>query len=204
MKKNILLAVLLTLTFSANAKVGHINPYWFGESIDKSANPNDNFDSIDGFLDGVIDSTVGALNDFHDQPIAKATKNGWHLAGFQTGLGVGFSGNIGVVAFGGTKILEIDWAKKKETKKEVEKSVSDEDLESSIPTVTINENHTKEELNNALEPVIKQLVDTGRVKDEKEFRKNLSSVSNDFYAIPKGCKLLDLPIYGEREKSDLI
>ncbi|RLA66165.1 MAG: hypothetical protein DRQ88_07480 [Epsilonproteobacteria bacterium] len=182
MKKNILIATLLTLvTFSASAKEGHLNPYWFGDSIDKSADQNDNLNSIDSFLNGVVDSTVGALNEFDAEPVAKATKNGWHLAGFQTSLGVGFSGNIGILAFGGTKIIEIDWARKKQEKKEKE-----EELESSLPVVTINENHTKADLNKALDPVVRQLVETGRVKDEKEFRKNLSVVSNDFYAYAKG------------------
>ena len=50
MKKNILLVILLTLTFTAQAREGHLNSYWFGDSIDKSANPNDNLDSIDSFL----------------------------------------------------------------------------------------------------------------------------------------------------------
>ncbi len=180
MRKNILTFALLTLVaFSATAKEGHINPYWFGDSTDKSANQDDNLDSIDSFLNGVVDSTIGALNEFEDQPVAKATKNGWHLAGFQTSLGVGFSGNIGILSFGGTKIIEIDWAKKKQDKKE-------EDLESSLPVVTINETHTKKDLNRALDPIVRQLVETGRIKDEKEFRKNLSVVSDDFYAYTKG------------------
>ena len=179
MKKNILLIILLTLTFQASAKEGHLNPYWFGDSIDKSADQNDNLDSIDSFLNGVVDSTVGALNEFEAQPVAKATKNGWHLAGFQTSLAVGWSGNIGVVAFGGTKSIELDWARKKQPKKE-------ENLETSIPTVVLNENHTKKDLNKALDPIVRQLVDTGRIKDEKEFRKSLDSVSTDFYAYTKG------------------
>lgn len=182
MKKNILLVILLTLTFTASAREGHLNPYWFGDSIDKSANPNDNLNSLNGFLDGVVDSTVGALNDFESQPVAKAA-GGWKLAGFQTSLAVGLSGNIGVVAFGGTKTIEVDWARKKQPKKE---EVKEEDLESSTPTVTLNENHTKKDLNKALDPIVRQLVETGRIKDEKTFRKSLGSVSTDFYAYTKG------------------
>lgn len=181
--KNIIFIILMALTFSASAKEGHLNPYWFGDSIDKAANQDDNLDSIDSFLNGVVDSTVGALNEFEEQPVAKATKNGWHLAGFQTALGIGFSGNIGVVAFGGTKIIELDWIKKEEKKKE---EVKEENLESNIPTVTISEQHTKKDLNKALDPIVRQLVETGRIKDEKEFRKNLDSVSTDFYAYTKG------------------
>jgi hypothetical protein len=184
MKKNILIITLMALVaFSASAKEGHLNPYWFGDSIDKSADQNDNLGSIDSFLNGVVDSTVGALNEFESQPVAKATKNGWHLAGFQTSLAVGWSGNIGVVAFGGSKTIEVDWARKKQPKKE---EVKEENLETSTPTVVLNENHTKKDLNKALDPIVRQLVDTGRIKDEKQFRKSLDSVSTDFYAYSKG------------------
>lgn len=174
--KKILFTILMMSTLAANASVTYVNPYWLGSS-DKAAG-QDNLNSIDSFLDGVVDSSIGGLNDADNAN--KATRNGWHFAGYRTALAVGMSGNIGIVAFGGTKSIKIDWMRNPNAKKK------EEALESSTPTITINENTSKAELDKALQPVIKNLVDSKKITDEKEFIKNLKKASDDFYDYSKG------------------
>ncbi|RLA64656.1 MAG: hypothetical protein DRQ88_10535 [Epsilonproteobacteria bacterium] len=188
MKKHILITTLLLSLLStvSVAKEGHLSSYWHalpenGLSIDK-ANTSDSLNSVDDFFTNMVGSSLGALDDYENDPLNKATKNGWHLGGFKTSIALGFSGKIGLLAFGGTKALEVYWAKKKK------KAVKEENLESSIPTVTITDQSSQEDLANELEPVIKQLVASKKIKDEKEFRKNLKSASEDFYAYTQGMK----------------
>jgi len=185
MNKYILITTLFSLLSSVSlAKEGVLNPYWHafpeqGLSIDK-ANSNDSLDSVDSFFTNMVDSSLGALDDYENNPVNKATKDGWHLGGFKTAVALGFSGSIGVVAFGGTKALEVYWAKKS-IKKE-----NEENLETSIQTVTITNRSSKKDLSKQLEPVIQQLVASKRIENEKEFRKNLKTVSEDFHAYSKG------------------
>ncbi|MFI5390765.1 MAG: hypothetical protein ACHQYQ_05330 [Bacteriovoracales bacterium] len=181
MKKIIFLLILISnATF---AKEGSLDSYWMdGTGFEKSAETA-NLDSIDNFIGNFTDAELDAL-DSVKFPVDKAdVKPKWYFAGAQTSLGVGFSGAIGLLTFGGTKSLEVNWERKKP---EPKNKSDDEEISSSVETVTVNEGTSKADLNKELEPFIRSVVDSKKVTSEATLRNELKEVSGKFLAYVKG------------------
>ncbi len=182
MKKLILLLALISnITF---AKEGFVDQYWTDGAGDEKAAESANLDSISHFINNVTESELDAL-DSVNFPIEKAEgKPKWYFGGAQTSLALGFSGKIGVLTFGGTKSLEVNWERKKP---EALKDKSETEGESSnVETITVNEGTTKADLQKEIEPFIRSMVDSKKVTDENNLRKNLKEVSGNFLAYAKG------------------
>jgi hypothetical protein len=151
--------------------------------LEKSAETA-NLDSIDNFISNVTEAELDAL-DSVTFPVDKAdVKPKWYFAGTQTSLAVGFSGAIGLLTFGGTKSLEVNWERKKPEPKD--KSNDDDSLSSSVETITVNEGTAKADLNKELEPFIRSVVDSKKVTNEDTLRKELKQASGKFLAYVKG------------------
>jgi hypothetical protein len=116
MKKIIFLLVLLSKI--AYAKEGVLDSYWMEGSVNDKSAETANLDSIDNFIGNVTDAELEAL-DSVTFPVDKAAdKPKWYFAGTQTAVGLGFSGKIGLLTFGGTKALEVNWERKRPEPKE--------------------------------------------------------------------------------------
>lgn len=188
MKTNkIIHAIVLNVLLVGSTYAATLSPYWhslpeeknYNKSIEKSAEKD--LSSIDGFLDAFVTSNDEVLAD--PSLAANEKADGWKFSQFSTWLGLGLSGKIGVIAFGGDKTVEIEWAKRSAAKANLEAE------ESNVADVVINEESSKEDLDAQMEPVIANLVKTKRVTNENELRKNLKEVSDNFYEYSKGMYL---------------
>ncbi len=183
----VIILLLLGITNISMAKEGFLSSYWhqlpedkISGSIDKSRNSRD-LHSIDSFLNNFNEAQLDAFDDFEaDKSINKASgKKGWKLKGFQTSLALGLSGKLGILTFGGTKTIEIDWARR--TKKEVIEEKTEVET-----TIALDSTTSKKEMHKELEPIIQHLVNSKKVTDKKELRKNLLATANQFHAFAQG------------------
>ncbi len=181
MKKIIFLLVLISnVTF---AKEGYLDSYWMDGAGDEKSAESANLDSIDNFISNVTESELDAL-DSVSFPIDKAEgKAKWYFAGAQTAVALGFSGKIGLLTFGGTKALEVNWERKKPEPKD---KSNEEEESSSVETIVVNEGTSKADLQKELEPFIRSVVDSKKVTDENTLRKEIKEVSGNFLAYAKG------------------
>ena len=151
---------LLFISTSIVAKEGHLDPYWFSDSDEKSFR-EDNLDSIDGFLSDYVAS--------HEVLGLRETKNSsWGLSGFQTSLALGLSGKLGIYSWGGTKVIEVDWARKED--KLFEENV-----------ISFNESTTEEAIDSRVDLIAGKIVASGRVKNEKNLVQKLRKIMKDFH-----------------------
>lgn len=179
MKKIIFLFVLLSQI--ANAKEGYLDSFWMEGSGDEKSAETANLDSIDNFISNVTDGELDALDSISFPEDKAGDKPKWYFAGTQTAVALGFSGKIGLLTFGGTKALEVNWERKKPTPK------SNEEVgNSSVETIVVKEGTTKADLNKELEPFIRSVVDSKKVSDEQTLRKELKEASGNFLAYVKG------------------
>ncbi len=181
MKKIIFLLVLLSKV--AIAKEGYLDSYWMDGVGDEKSAESANLDSLDNFINNVTEAELDTL-DSVTFPVDKADeKPKWYFAGSQTSLALGFSGKIGLLTFGGTKSLEVNWERKKPEPKD--KSIEEEGS-SSVETIVVNEGTTKADLNKELEPFIRSVVDSKKVTNENTLRNELKEASGKFLAYVKG------------------
>jgi hypothetical protein len=177
--KNMIFLILLAFGTSF-AKEAFLDPYWTSEAQLKS-DEKPNLKSIENFIDNVTDSDLEALNSVNLPERKGDDKNHFYFGGMETSLALGFSGGIGIWTFGGTKVIEVDWERKR-----TPGNKSQEEETSGPETITVNENTTKMDLQKELEPFIRALVDSKKINDEKELRKNLTEASGNFLAYAKG------------------
>jgi hypothetical protein len=184
--KQIILAGLMSLSLAGSALAANLNPYWhmlpedagYQKSMNKSA--NDDLDSIDSFLNTFVGTHNEILEEQKDFSSDKK-EGGWKFKGFETSLGMGLSGKIGIIGFGGSKTVALGW-KRKSTKKSNELS-DDSNAEFGVQ---INEDSTKQDLYAQIDPVVENLVKTKRVTNGEEARKNLKKAADEFYEYAKG------------------
>ncbi|MDC0254117.1 hypothetical protein OAK75_04415 [Bacteriovoracales bacterium] len=151
---------LLFISTSLVAKEGHLDPYWFSDSDEKSFS-EDNLDSIDGFLSDYVAS--------HEALGLRETKNSsWGLSGFQTSLALGLSGKLGIYSWGGTKVIEVDWVRKED--KLFEENV-----------ISFDESTTEEAIDSRVDFIAGKIVGSGRVKNEKNLVQELRKIMKDFH-----------------------
>ncbi|MDC0253808.1 hypothetical protein OAK75_02850 [Bacteriovoracales bacterium] len=160
--------LILFLFFSTStfAKEGHLAPYWFVDSDEKSFR-EDNLDSIDSFLKDYVESheSLGLNNE-------KAFDNSsWKFSGFQTSLALGLSGKLGIYSWGGTKVLEVDWTRK-EQQKALEENV-----------ISFNESTTEESIDSQVKFIVGTMVDSGKVKNENLLSQGLKKTMKDFHIL---------------------
>lgn len=181
MKKIIFLLVLLSKI--AYAKEGVLDSYWMDGSVNDKSAETANLDSIDNFITNITESDLDALDSVKFPQDKAGDKPKWYFAGMETSLALGFSGQIGVLTFGGTKALEVRWERKKPEPKD---KSNEEAGSSSIETVVVNEGTSKADLNKELEPFIRSVVDSKKVTNEDTLRKELKAASGNFLAYVKG------------------
>ena len=151
---------LLFISTSIVAKEGHLDPYWFSDSDEKSFS-EDNLDSIDGFLSDYVAS--------HEALGLRETKNSsWGLSGFQTSLALGLSGKLGIYSWGGTKVIEVDWVRKED--KLFEENV-----------ISFDESTTEEAIDSRVDFIAGKIVGSGRVKNGKNLVQELRKIMKDFH-----------------------
>lgn len=182
--KNILAIGTLNLSLIGSVFAGTLNPAWhllpedkgYTASIEKAAS-SDNLESIESFLD----IYTGTHHDILEEQASYSTDkgDGWKVKRVRTWLGLGASGKIGVVGFGGGKTVKVDWEPKKTAK-------SNEIVEEDTADVVLNEYTEKSDLDAQIEPIIKNLVKSGKVKNEAELRKNLKAKAVEFHEYTKG------------------
>src|SRR6056300_581137 len=112
--KNILAIGTLNLSLIGSVFAGTLNPAWhllpedkgYTASIEKAAS-SDNLESIESFLD----IYTGTHHDILEEQASYSTDkgDGWKVKRVRTWLGLGASGKIGVVGFGGGKTVKVDW-----------------------------------------------------------------------------------------------
>ena len=187
MKVGNILKGLLPLVMVGSAFANTLNPYWHQlpeeqTSSDKAVY-SDSLDSIDNVLGAIVDGNREALDSVENNTDKAARrKSKWYLGGMETNLGLGLSGSIGVIGFGGTKTVKLKWARLN-----LDKSVTTE--EAVDHNITVSEATTKDQLDREFNVIADTLVKSGKVKDEAELKKNLQAVGRDFYEHAKGMKL---------------
>ncbi len=180
---------LLNLFIISGLQAATLNPYWhmlpeeqgYAQSMDK-ADANDDLESIDAFLEDYADIHHEVLNEQNHNSADKAS--GWKMKRVRTWLGLGASGKIGPIGFGGGKLIKLDWEPKK-----INKSVEKE--EEFTADISLNQYSTEADLKNQLEPVIQNLVKSKKVTDEKELRKNLMAKGKEFFEMSKAMDAAD-------------
>ncbi len=175
--------IFILLFFISNialCKDNFLDPYWMGdETIEKSAD-SANLDSLNGFIGNLTEVTLDSLESAQDSENKDGEKK-FRFTGMQTSLGLGFSGQLGILTFGGTKVLMVNWERILPKPKNLEEE------ESFIAnSIRVTESTTKNDLEKDLEPLIKSLTKSKKVRDEKLLRKNLREVSGNFLAHVKG------------------
>jgi len=185
MKAKKLFAIgMLNLSLVGSVFASTLNSSWhtlpeekgYSESADK-AGSNDNLESIDAFLDTYTSTHHEVLEE--QAQFSTEKSSGWKVKRVRTWLGLGASGKIGPVGFGGSKTVKIDWEPKKKNK-------ANEVEEENYSDIVLNEDSTESDVNAQLEPVIKNLVKSGKVKNEAELRRNLRAKAAEFHEYSKG------------------
>jgi len=156
---------LFLLVSTSLAKEGHVDPYWLYDSNEKSIS-EDNLESIDGFLsDYVASHEILGLE-------TKSIKNSsWGFSGFQTSLALGLSGKLGIYSWGGTKVIEVDWARRKQERTFEENVIS------------FDESTTEDAIDSKVDFIVAKLVDSGRVKNERLLTRELRKTMRDFHLL---------------------
>ena len=160
------LILLLLVTTNLHGKEGHLSSYWFSDSNEKSI-MEDDLSSIDGFLTNYVDS-----HQFLGLKETKSINNSsWKFSGFQTSLALGLSGKLGIYSWGGTKVLEVDW-----TRKGQEKAIKEN-------VISFDESTTEESINSQVHFIVKKMVNSGKVKNEKVLSEGLEKAMKNFHQL---------------------
>lgn len=107
----------------------------------------------------------------------------WHLEAFTTELAVMNSGLIGVLTGKGTATVQAYWRKQEpKTTKSIEEKHSTMLFEENDAFDSLNaeEISNEDSFTRELEPIIKSVLSTKKVKDELAFRRNIETAAHDF------------------------
>ncbi|MBK26516.1 MAG: hypothetical protein CME70_21125 [Halobacteriovorax sp.] len=166
--------IIMFLSINASAS---LSPEWYDlEGNNKNLG---NEVELQNTIDAITTSQVEALE---SEDANKAF--GWKFSGLKTVLALGLSGKIGLKSWGGTKSIELNWAKKSGAK---------ELAEDGVRLIQIDGPMTKEEWDTTLEEISNNFESEGIVEGAEGFKNHLQKETATFRELIKGASEVNHP-----------
>lgn len=132
-------------------------------------------------IDAITNSQIEAL----DQENSDNKIFGFKFAGLKTVLALGLSGKIGLKSWGGSKAIELNWARKSNAKSELS--------EDGARVVSLKGDMSAEDWNTVLEEVSKNFESEGLIEGAEGFKTHLEKETSTFREIVKGVNEVNHP-----------
>ena len=164
--------------FSLSAQAS-LSPYWY----DLEGNNKNLGNEVE------LQSTIDAITNFQLEALELEDDSnkafGWNFSGIKTVLALGLSGKIGLKSWGGTKAIELNWARRAAEKYEFK---SDE-----VEVVSLEGDMSEQEWDTVLSDVSKNFESEGLIEGAEGFKKHLSKETATFREIIKGANEVNHP-----------
>lgn len=173
------LIALITVCSALSAQAT-LSPEWYDlEGNNKSLG---NEVQLQETIDAITDSQLAAL----EQEEGSDKLFGWKFSGIKTVLALGLSGKIGLKSWGGTKAIELNWARKASGKSE---SIA----EDGTRIVELKGDMTDADWDSVLSDVSKNFENEGLIEGRDGFKKHLDKETAVFKEIIKGANEVQHP-----------
>lgn len=167
--KKLLSIVLLCMSVSASAS---LSSDWYDlEGNNKSLG---NEVELQNTLDAITESQYEAL----DQEEQNDKMFGWKFSGLKTVLALGLSGKIGLKSWGGTRAVELNWARKSSGK--IVESESEQEV------INLKGSYSDDEWDTVLTDIAKSFEEEGIIEGASGFKRHLEEETATFRELIKG------------------